>query len=130
MYPRSFQRSSLQHYQDISLSSRIEAASPHALVAILYEELVGALDVVRAGVERGQAAAIEHASLRASSILVALETGLDMDKGGALATRLAGIYKTMRVQLAAAARDRDVDKLAELRNGAGDLLTTWIRIGR
>ena len=35
-------------YQNVDLASRIEAASPHRLVAILLEELLKALDAMEA----------------------------------------------------------------------------------
>jgi flagellar protein FliS len=130
MYTRALNRTSLQHYQDLSLSSRIEAAGPHALVAILYEELIGALDVVRAACERQQAAAMQRATARGASILVALEASLDPERGGDLALRLAGIYKTMQGELGQAVRARDAERIAALRNGVADLLKAWVQIGR
>jgi flagellar secretion chaperone FliS len=130
MYARAQQRSSLQHYQDLSLSSRIEAAGPHELVAILYEELVGALDVVRTACERGQNSAMQRATTRTSSILIALEASLDLERGGDLARQLAGIYKTMQVQLSRAVHEQDTAQIATLRLGAVDLFTAWAQIGR
>ncbi len=110
-------------YQVLDLSSRMEGASPHRLVAILYEELQNALDGAIRARENGQDIAANTQMARARSILAALEAGLDFDRGGSLATTLCGVYRAMQRQLAAATQD--VDKVSEVRDGVAEMAKSW-----
>ena len=110
-------------YQVLDLSSRMEGASPHRLVAILYEELENALDTAIRAREREQEVAANTQMARARSILAALEAGLDFDRGGTLATTLCGVYRAMQRQLATATHD--VEKWREVRAGVADMAQAW-----
>lgn len=101
----------------------MEGASPHRLVAILYEELQNALDGTIRARENGQDVAANSQMARAKSILAALEAGLDFDQGGDLATTLCSIYRAMQRQLATAGQD--IDKLAEVRAGVANIAQSW-----
>ncbi len=70
-------------YRTVDLTTRIEGASSHGLVAILYEELLTALSRLRGPGKRAEV----HS--RVLAILTALDTGLDHDKGGEVAAMLA-----------------------------------------
>lgn len=117
------------HYQTLSIASRIEAASQHELVAILYEELLAAIDVTRAAFVRQKPDAVQLGRSRASSILVALDASLDFERGGELARTLAQLYRAMQKELAAAAQTNQPDRLANVRGSVADLLAAWKRIG-
>ncbi len=110
-------------YQVLDLSSRMEGASPHRLVSILYEELQNALAGAIRAREGGQDVAANSQMARAKSILAALEAGLDFDRGGTLATTLCGIYRAMQRQLANT--PNDVEKLNEVRSGVANLAESW-----
>jgi len=101
VYPRPNPLRARNRYQVLDLSSRMEGASPHRLVAILYDSQMA----------------------RAKSILAALEAGLDFDRGGELATTLCGVYRAMQRQLAIAGQD--VEKLAEVRAGVANIAQSW-----
>lgn len=123
MYPRQNALRARNRYQVLDLSSRMEGASPHRLVAILYEELQNALDGTIRARENGQDVAANSQMARAKSILAALEAGLDFDRGGELATTLCGVYRAMQRQLATAGQD--VEKLAEVRAGVENIAQSW-----
>lgn len=114
-------RSPADRYQDIGLAARVEGATPHGLVAILYEELGTALDVL-ARDSNGPLAGAQHE--RAASILHALLSGLDprTDLGATLAT----IYHQMQRRLSVARTDAHA--LAEIRQGVANLAEAWARI--
>lgn len=118
-----------QRYQALALASRVEAASPHELVTLLYEELVRGLDVVRVALECANPDAERAGVDRARAILVALDASLDPDRGGDLAVSLSRIYRSMQGELAAAVQARDGERLQVLRRGVGELLGAWVRIG-
>ena len=121
-------RSALRHYQDLALSSRLEAATPHALVSLLYEELIITLDVLKAATANRPSPKPGSSAARASSILVSLEASLDFEQGGQLAQTLAGIYRTMQAELTLVIRHQDQARLAVLREGVTDLYQAWRQI--
>lgn len=122
-------RSPLHRYRDIDLSSRIEGASPHALVATLYDELIAALDVLKRAIERGDSGLRMTQHERATTILHALDAGLDRVDGGELARSLTNIYRQMQRRLVAA-RSGDINAVSEVREGVGNLATAWKAIAR
>jgi len=119
-----------RQYQSVSLASRIEAASPHELVVILYEELIRSLDVCRTAIAQGKPDALKTAHERATSVLLSLRASLDFDRGGALAQSLGGIYGSMLNESVRAVRERDSERFSRLRQGTAELLQAWARIGR
>jgi flagellar secretion chaperone FliS len=116
------------HYRSLDLVSRLESASPHGLVAILYEELSRALDVIAAALRQGRDVSREPNVERARSILVALIGSLDFDHGGSLAQTLAQVYRSMMGQLAIVVAEGDADKLGELRDGVASVEDAWARL--
>lgn len=117
-----------KQYRSLSIASRIEAASPHELVAILYEELLGALDITAAAVAQGKAAAGRASRERATSILLALEASLDFERGGGLARTLAAIYRAMQKELTICVQMGDAGKLKAIRGSVAELLAAWVQI--
>lgn len=123
MYQRPNSLRARNRYQVLDLSSRMEGASPHRLVSILYEELQNALDSAIRAREASQDVAANTQMARAKSILAALEAGLDFDRGGDLARTLCGVYRAMQRQLANSAQEPD--KLAEVRSGVASMAESW-----
>jgi flagellar protein FliS len=64
-------------YRDIDVGSRVEGASPHRLIAILFDEIDTSFDAMTAALERGDRGRAMTAQSRALSILHGLETSLD-----------------------------------------------------
>ena len=114
-----------EQYRSLSIASRIEAASPHELVAILYEELVCALEVTRTALAQKKPEACRSARERSCSILLALEASLDFERGGELAVNLAGIYRSMQKELAGSLQTCDAARLDAVRGSVSELLAAW-----
>jgi flagellar secretion chaperone FliS len=115
-------------YKSLELASRVEGASPHALVGILYDELLRSLDVLGAALRQGREIAREPSAARARSILTALSASLDFDQGGSVAQTLSGVYRAMTRQLSEAVTTGDADKLSELRDGVATISESWKRL--
>jgi flagellar secretion chaperone FliS len=115
-------------YKSLELASRVEGASPHALVAILYQELLRSLDVLGAALRQGKDIAREPSAARVRSILTALSASLDFDQGGGVAQTLAGVYRAMTMTLAEAIASGDGAKLTELRDGVATISESWQRL--
>jgi flagellar secretion chaperone FliS len=113
------------NYRDIELVSRVQGASPHALVTLLYEQLLQSLDVMLAHHSLGHSVQRDQQYLRATSILVALQASLDHENGGALAERLAKIYGAVTFRLSRAVEEQNGELLLEVRAGLAEIAVAW-----
>jgi flagellar secretion chaperone FliS len=92
-------------YRAVDQASRVEGASPHALVVILFEEALDQIDIIAAGLTRGRRP--DEAQVRAHAILHALEAGLDHRAAGPMAALLATVYRETRRCIQRAADQTD-----------------------
>ena len=112
-------------YQTVDLSSRIEGASPHGLVAILFEELLKSLDALQVAWARKDFTQRGARQQRALSILHGLEASLDVENGGDVAASLAAIYAEARRLLIAAGKENDPASIKRAREMLGEIATAW-----
>lgn len=128
MNPKSnFIRAS-NHYRSLDIGARVEAASPHGLVALLYEELLYSVDIVSASMRRGLDLTHEKNVHRARAILIALIASLDHEKGGTLSVSLEKVYRSMIGQLSRVVTNGDAEQLVELRNGIVSVADAWNKL--
>jgi flagellar protein FliS len=116
------------HYEAMSYSSRIEGASPHELVTILYEELVLALTLLAFSMRAQDSMKTNAQFGRASGIIHALEAGLDHDLGGTLAESLSAIYRSARTELMVARETNNPDRVERLAQAFTDMNDSWKKI--
>lgn len=116
-------------YQNVDLASRIESASPHGLVAILFDELLKAIDAMAAAARRRDFGQRGSKQARALSILHGLEGSLDHETGGEIAQSLATIYAEARRLIIAAGRDNDVDLVLRARAMLDQIASAWEQLG-
>ncbi len=128
MYGRPNLLRARNQYKSLELASRVEGASPHALVGILYDELLRSLDVLGAALRQGRDIAREPSAARARSILTALSASLDFDQGGGVAQTLAGVYRAMTLTLSEAITSGGAAKLSALRDGVETISESWKRL--
>ena len=114
-----------KRYENVDLASRIEGASPHALVAILFEELLKSLDAMAAACHRRDFGQRGTRQARALSVLVGLEASLDFDKGGEVAASLAAIYAEARRLIIAGAAANDPEPILAARAMLGEISSAW-----
>ena len=117
-------------YQRVDVTSRVEGANPHQLVAILYDELLQALDTMAVAIARGDLNQRGERQARALRLLSGLETSLDFDQGGDIAVGLAKIYREARRLVIAAARENQAPLLAQARDMLAEVAGAWSEIGR
>ena len=121
-------RQARMHYEAMSYSSRIEGASPHELVTILYEELVLALTLLAFSMRAQDSMKTNAQFGRASGIIHALEAGLDHDLGGTLAESLSAIYRSARTELMVARETNNPDRVERLAQAFTDMNDSWKKI--
>jgi flagellar protein FliS len=126
--PSRYGGNTAARYRAVDVNARVEGASPHQLIVILFEELMKALDSLRAAEAAGDRCRAAPLQSRALSILHGLETGLDMEKGGEIAKSLAKIYREARRLIAIPGAGRDT-ALEQARAMLSDVAGAWAAIG-
>lgn len=125
-----FSGAATARYQGVDIASRIEGATPHQLVQIMYEELLKSLDAMAfAALRRDYLKRGQHQS-KTLAILTALETSLDFDKGGEIASGLVTIYREARRLVVAGGREDDGRSVIKAREMLGEIASAWEAIGR
>ena len=87
--------------QSLDLGARVECATPHELVAMLFEGLRDALGGAERALAHGRAALRVKSVTRALAILDALDASLDFTRGRDVARALAAVYAQVRVLIVA-----------------------------
>lgn len=121
--------SAARRYAAVHSGSRTEGATPHGLVKILFDELLLALDAAALAERQGDRMKVSDKQARAMSILFALESSLDFDKGGDVATGLAQVYREARRLLLVGAKERSADPVDQARAIVAEIADAWSQIG-
>jgi flagellar secretion chaperone FliS len=101
-----------------------ETATPHQIVAITLRELHKSLTVLAAAQRDGQRYPNAHVTKAMTAIYV-LQSSLDFEQGGEIATNLFQVYEFTRLQLVAAfQREREV-QISQALSYIGDILSAW-----
>ena len=116
-------------YQDVDLASRIEGATPHQLVAVMFEELLKTLDAMAVAVRRDDLLRRGRCQSRALAILKGIETSLDFEQGGDIAEGLASIYREASRLILAGRKGNDAAAVAAAREMVGEIASAWEAIG-
>ena len=117
-------------YQNVDLSSRVEGASAHELIALLFEEVLVAIDALSAAAKRRDTARVAVAQARAMSIVGGLQASLDMERGGELARNLADVYREASRLILTAGKACEPMFAAQARTMLGEIASAWGSIAR
>ena len=128
--PRGQIGSAKARYRSVDLSSRIEGATPHQLVVIMYEEVLSALEAMALAMRRGDYHRRGQSQSRALAIINSLETSLDFDKGGAVARDLAAVYREAKRLISSGGRDNDPGPIDAATAMLREISEAWSAIGR
>jgi flagellar protein FliS len=121
-----------KRYAAVDLSSKVEGASPHQLITVLYDEALKTLDTLAAGMAANGVLTSEgiiQRRSRASSILLGLEGSLDHAQGGELSKGLSAIYREARRLIGEGAAARDPKPIMQARELISEIATAWAQIG-
>jgi flagellar protein FliS len=117
-------------YRNVSASTGIEGASPHKLVAMLYQAVIGEIAAARGALQRRDVAEKGRAIGHAVRILEeGLLAPLDLEAGGAIASNLRDLYQYMVYRLTMGNLHSDDAALAECAALARSLTDSWDAIG-
>ncbi|HUL93820.1 MAG TPA: flagellar export chaperone FliS [Burkholderiales bacterium] len=117
-------------YRSASLDASIAGASPHQLIAMLFQGARTALARARAAMLQKNVAARGEAISKALAIIDdGLKASLDSEKGGDLAEKLHALYDYMIRQLTIAGLENNVAKVEEVDGLLAGIEDAWRQIG-
>ena len=116
----------------------IDEASPHQLVALLFDGALERIAEARGAIERieqagddfvaGEVATKGEAIGKAIAILDSLRVALDHEQGGELAGNLSGLYDYMTRRLLEANATKDVKMLTEVADLVKVIKAAWSQV--
>lgn len=112
-------------YKKVGVESRVESASPHELIALLFDGLLTTLSVAKVHMAAGNIPAKSQAITKATRIITeGLKGSLD-PKGGDLADNLSMLYDYCVTSLMQAHLKNDTAMIDEVVGLIGPLSETW-----
>ena len=116
-------------YQQVRVESKVDGASPHELVAMLFEGYMEAVAQARGALREHKLEAKGLAIGRAVRIVEeGLRGGLDLRAGGALARDLDELYSYLSMRLTLANLRNDDNALDECQRLMRPLHEAWLAI--
>ena len=117
-------------YRDVGLETGAAAATPHQLIAMLFDGLQESLAQARGALQSRNLEIKCRAIGRAVRIVEeGLKGGLNLETGGALAQDLRELYAYITLRLTRANLDNDEAPIAECQRLVEPIATAWAAIG-
>lgn len=127
--PSPFGRSAgprAQLYSNVGVETSVVDASPHKLVALLFDGFFESIGQARAAIAAGHTETKGRAIGRAARIVEeGLKAGLDLRAGGTLAADLAELYAYVALRLTQANLKNDAAALDECQSLMQPLREAW-----
>jgi len=118
----------LKQYKSVDLRATAETASPHKLIAMLFDGALGSLAKAKGAIERENISERTTHLNKASEIVVGLRGSLDLEKGGEVAANLDALYDYMTRAIMQANRNNDLDKVQEVMNLLLEVRAGWLEM--
>lgn len=118
-----------RRYAAIDAGSKIEGATPHQLVKILFDELMLAMESSALSMTAGDSVKARDKQIRALTLLHALDSSLDFENGGDVALSLGVVYREVRQRMLAAVPANDAERMMSAHAVIGDIASAWGQIG-
>lgn len=115
----------LKQYQSVDLRATAETASPHKLIAMLFDGALGALAKAKGAMERSNIEERTQHLNKASEIVVGLRGSLNLEEGGEVAANLDALYDYMTRTIMQANRNNDPEQVQEVVNLLLEVRQGW-----
>lgn len=117
-------------YQQVGVETKIDSATPHQLVAMLFDGFLEAVAQAR-GAMRAQNLELKGRAISRAVRIIdeGLRPGLDLRAGGKLAADLQELYAYVTMRLTVANLRNDESALAECQDLVQPLRDAWNSIG-
>lgn len=115
----------LNQYQQTSVETGLENATPHKLVTMLYDGIIGNLAAAKGAIQRKDFEQKAEKMNKAVSIVGSLRSNLDMKNGGEVAENYEALYAYINRTLFDASAKNDEQKLDEVIQLVKELKASW-----
>lgn len=116
-------------YAQVSLDAKVNSATPHQLIILLFEGATSAISVAKIHIEQGNTAQKGKLISQAIDIISnGLKASLNLEEGGKLAEQLAALYDYMVRRLLTANLENNAAALDEVSKLLGEIYSAWIEI--
>lgn len=115
-------------YQSVAKESRVLAADPYELVAVLFEELRDTLNLMIESARRGNDAKMYQYRGKALAILGGLDESLNFDVAGDLSQTLHIIYTEAAKRIQTEGRESCVERVESAREMIHEIEKAWTAI--
>ena len=115
----------LQQYRNVNLHGNLAEASPHQVVKVMLDSVLGRIAEASGHLERGEVAAKGEKIGKALGIIEALMLGLDKERGGELALNLERLYDYASRTLLRAHLENRSDLLKEVTSLIREIKLGW-----
>lgn len=116
-------------YGAVDASAKVAGADRHGLIQLLFDEFGVSLARAESACTRGDRTARSQAASKALSILAALSSSLDTERGGEVAALLGTVYARASSDLIAAAKTEDAEDYRRIALRVADIASAWRLIG-
>ncbi|MDF2178312.1 flagellar export chaperone FliS [Aliiglaciecola sp. CAU 1673] len=118
----------LQAYKKDSIRSELSVADPHRVIQMLMQGALDRLALAKGAMERKDLEVKAATLSRATTIIQALSSSLNMEIGGELSNNLQALYTYMTDRLADASINNDVDAVEEVAKLLAEIKSAWDQI--
>ncbi|MEE3361871.1 MAG: flagellar protein FliS [Pseudomonadota bacterium] len=115
-------------YKQAAAIGEPEIHDPHEVIHVTLRELERSLGVMEQLQKAERATSGDHANRSLTAIYI-LQSSLDFEKGGDLATNLFQVYEYVRFHVLKAWRNEGDAELGQARLAIGEILSAWQTIG-
>lgn len=116
-------------YRQLELQTKVDGASPHELIEMLFNGARDKLNQAEGSVERQDIEGRTAALNTVVEILIGLQASLDHEQSKDLAANLDNLYDYMQRRLFRANSDNDVYAIREVRDLLDTIQSAWTTIG-
>ena len=120
--------SAVQQYNQVGVSSGVEAADPHRLIQMLMGGALEKIAIAKGHMERGNVSQKGGHISWAISIIDGLRASLNLDTGGEIAQNLDDLYDYITRRLARANIENNPDILDEVSSLIRSIKSAWDEI--
>ena len=121
-----------QAYQNAERQALEEMNDPHLIVLTMFDALLKSMQIFEANIDLKNGCDAELKSkhfARALTIIYALQSSLDFEKGGSIATNLFELYEFARQQLIADLSKGEADGTPKAMHALTEIRDAWETIG-
>jgi len=125
-----YTKSGIQAYAQVGVESAVLSASPHQLVVLLFDGALSAMKKAMILIEQGDIPGKGQALSKAINIISnGLQSGINHEVGGELATNLDSLYDYMTRRLLQANLHNDINAINEVLELLNNIADAWKEIG-